>query len=305
MKLGFKKKKAQSFTDLWAMKGFFFVMPSVLIVAVLIIFPILSNFILAFTNYQGFGTAYRFIGFYNFQSIFTDSNFWLVLVNTFKLLFIYVIILNIFAIVFAVLINNIGKKFGNFVKSMLYFPCLLAGVVVGFAWRMILNYQSGLINVTLRGLGLDFLAQNWLGEMSLIIPVISMVTVWFATGYYTVIYYAGLMNISPEYYEVCAVEGATGFQKFRYVTLPLLAPSITINVVLSTMGVLGSYDLPNSLSSGGGPGYYGTTLPMYIYRLIYANRQSGRALAVAVVMAILAFVIAFVELKVLLKKEVN
>jgi ABC-type sugar transport system permease subunit len=207
------------------------------------------------------------------------------------------------AIIFAVLINTIGKRFGNFVKSLLYFPCLLAGVVVGFAWRLILNYQDGLLNFTLRALGLDFMAQNWLGEMNLIIPVISIVTVWFASGYYTVIYYAGLMNISPEYYEVCAVEGATAFQKFRYVTIPLLAPSITINVVLSTMGVLGSYDLPNSLSSGGGPGYYGTTLPMYIYRLIYANRQSGRALAVAVVMAVIAFTIAFIELKVLLKKE--
>ncbi len=305
MKLGLKKKHAQSYTDLWAKKGALFVLPSIALVVTLIIVPILSNFILAFTNYKGSGSNYRFIGIYNFKAIFEDENFWLVLMNTFKLLFIYVIILNFLAIIMAVLINNVGKKFGNFVKSLLYFPCLLAGVVVGFAWRLILNYQKGMLNVALQALGLDFLAQNWLGEMSLIIPVISIVTVWFATGYYTVIYYAGLMNISPEYYEVGDIEGASAFQKFRYVTLPLLAPSITINVVLSTMGVLGSYDLPNALSSGGGPGYYGTTLPMYIYRLIYANRQSGRALAVAVVMAVLAFTIAFIELKVLLKKEEN
>lgn len=305
MKKGTAHKKVQVFTDRWATTGFFFVLPSIIIITGLIIIPVIMNFILAFTNYRSFGVPYRFIGTYNFKSIFTDGDFWLVLLNTFKLLIIYVAVLNAFAIIFAALIGNIGQRFGNFVKSLLYFPCLLAGVVVGFVWRMILNYQKGLVNFSFHSLGLDFLTKNWLGDMSLVIPVISLVIVWFATGYYTVIYYAGLMNISPEYYEVGDVEGANSIQKFRYVTLPFLAPSITINVVLSTMGVLGAYDLPIALTSGGGPGYYGTTLPMMIVRFVYERMQSGRALAVAVVMAIIAVIFAFIELKVLLKREVN
>ena len=177
--------------------------------------------------------------------------------------------------------------------------------MVGFVWRMLLNYQKGLINIRLRSLGLDFLARNWLGEINLVIPVISLVIVWFATGYYVVIYYAGLMSISPEYYEVAVVEGAGSLQKFRYVTLPLLAPAITINVVLSTMGVLGSYDLPTSLSSGGGPGYYGTTLALLIVKNVYEKYQQGKALAVAVVMTVIAVILAIIELKLLIKREVQ
>jgi len=282
-----------------------FVLPAVFFVSMFIIVPVFMNIFLAFTNYKGFGVPYRFIGFQNFRSIFTDASFWLVLGNTFRLLLIYVVALNVVAVFLAVLIVDIGAGFGTFIKSLLYFPCLLAQVVVGFVWRMILSYQRGIVNVTFRNLGLDFLALNWLGEKQLVIPVISLVIVWFATGYYTIIYYAGLMAISPEYYEVATLEGANARQKFRFVTLPLLAPAITINVVLSTMGVLGAYDLPTSLSSGGGPGYHGTTLAILVIRYVYQTYQMGKALSVAVVMAFIAVVLAYFELKMLIRREVH
>jgi raffinose/stachyose/melibiose transport system permease protein len=294
-----------SYTDRWATKGLLFVAPALVFVSLFIIAPVFMNVFFAFTNYKGFGTEYRYIGLQNFRSVFTDDSFWLVLGNTLKLLLIYVVVLNVAAVFLAVLIADMGTKFGSFIKSLLYFPCLLAQVVVGFVWRMILNYQKGLVNVTFRSLKLDFLAVNWLGEMNLIIPIISLVIVWFATGYYTIIYYAGLMAISPAYYEVATLEGANGRQKFRFVTLPLLAPAITINVVLSTMGVLGAYDLPTSLSSGGGPGYHGTTLAILVIRYVYETFQMGKALSVAVIMAFIAVVFAVIELKLLVKREIH
>jgi ABC-type sugar transport system permease subunit len=298
-------RRVSTFTDRWAAQGFLFVLPAFFFVAVFVIVPVILNFMLAFTNYRGFGVPYRFIGLANFTSIVTDSSFWLVLGNTFKLLVFYVVVLNVVAVFLAILIADTGARFGNFIKSLLYFPCLLAPIVVGFVWKLILNYQKGIINVGLRGLGLDVLAQNWLGEPGLVIPVISLVIVWFATGYYTIIYYAGVMAISPEYYEVATIEGASGAQKFRFVTLPLLAPAITINVVLSTMGVLGAYDLPTSLSAGGGPGYYGTSLALLVVRYVFDTYQEGKALAVAVIMTFIAIVFAFVELKLLVKREIH
>lgn len=298
-------RRVSTFTDRWAAQGLLFTLPALFFVGVFIVLPVVLNLLLAFTNYRGFGIPYRFIGLANFRSIFTDTSFYLVLGNTFKLLLIYVVVLNVVAIFLAVKIVDTGRGYGNFIKSLLYFPCLLAPIVVGFVWRMILNYQRGLVNATFRGLGLDFLALNWLGEKGLVIPVISLVIVWFATGYYTVIYYAGLMAISPEYYEVATIEGASGRQKFRFVTLPLLAPAITINVVLSTMGVLGAYDLPTTLSSGGGPGYHGTTLAIMVIRYVYESYQQGKALAVAVVMSLIAIVFAYFELKLLVKREVH
>jgi len=298
-------RRSSTFTDRWAAQGMLFMLPALLLVAVFIILPVALNVFLAFTNYKGFGVPYRFIGLANFRSIFTDSSFYLVLGNTFKLLLIYVVVLNVVAVFLAVKIVDTGTHFGNFMKALLYFPCLLAPIIVGFVWRMILNYQRGVINVSLRAVGLDVLALNWLGEPGLVIPIISLVIVWFATGYYTIIYYAGLMAISPEYYEVATIEGASGPQKFRYVTLPLLAPAITINVVLSTMGVLGAFDLPTSISSGGGPGYYGTTIALLVIRYVYDTFQEGKALSVAVVMALIAIVFAYIELKLLVRREVH
>ena len=280
-------------------------LPALLLVTVFIILPVALNVLLAFTNYKGFGEPYRFIGLANFRSIFTDSSFFLVLGNTFKLLLIYVVVLNVVAVFLAVRIVDTGALFGNFMKALLYFPCLLAPIIVGFVWRMILNYQKGIINVSLRSLGLDVLALNWLGEPHLVIPIMSLVIVWFATGYYTIIYYAGLMAISPEYYEVATLEGASGTQKFRFVTLPLLAPAITINVVLSTMGVLGAFDLPTTISSGGGPGYYGTTIALLVIRYVYDTFQEGKALSVAVVMSLIAIIFAYLELKLLVRREVS
>ena len=298
-------RRVSTFTDRWAAQGMLFMLPALFLVTAFIILPVALNVLLAFTNYKGFGMPYRFIGLANFRSIFTDSSFYLVLGNTFKLLLIYVVVLNVVAVFLAVKIVDTGALFGNFMKALLYFPCLLAPIIVGFVWRMILNYQRGVINVSLRGLGLDVLALNWLGEPGLVIPIISLVIVWFATGYYTIIYYAGLMAISPEYYEVATIEGASGPQKFRFVTLPLLAPAITINVVLSTMGVLGAFDLPTSLSSGGGPGYYGTTIALLVIRYVYDTYQEGKALSVAVVMALIAIIFAYIELRLLVRREVH
>jgi len=298
-------RRSSTFTDRWAVQGFLFILPALFLVTVFIILPVGLNILLAFTNYKGFGVPYRYIGLANFRSIFTDSSFYLVLGNTFKLLLIYVVVLNVVAVFLAIKIVDTGSLFGNFMKALLYFPCLLAPIIVGFVWRMILNYQRGVINVSLRGLGLDVLALNWLGEPALVIPIISLVIVWFATGYYTIIYYAGLMAISPEYYEVATIEGASGPQKFRFVTLPLLAPAITINVVLSTMGVLGAFDLPTSISSGGGPGYYGTTIALLVIRYVYDTYQEGKALSVAVVMALIAIIFAYIELKLLVRREVH
>ncbi len=292
-----------TFTDRWATQGFLFMLPALFFVTLFIVVPVFLNVFLAFTNYKGFGVPYRFIGLQNFQSLVTDASFWLVLGNTFRLLLIYVVVLNVAAIFLAILIVDVGARFGNFVKALLYFPCLLAPIVVGFVWRLILNYNRGLVNSTLRSFGLESLAQNWLGEQALIIPVISLVIVWFATGYYTIIYYAGVMAISPEYYEVATLEGANGIQKFRFVTLPMLAPAITINVVLSTMGVLGAYDLPTAISAGGGPGYHGTTLALLVIRYVYDTYQEGKALAVAVIMSLIAVVLAYFELKILIKRE--
>ena len=288
----------------WRKLGVLMALPAMILVSAFVFIPLIMNIGYSLTDYTVNSDVPNFIGFANFVSIFQDPDFGLICSNTIKLALLYVVGLNTLAIALAILIANVGKVMGNTIKSILYFPCLLAMAVVGFVWRIIFNYNNGIINRMLMMLGMSKdTVPEWLGDPNLIMISTSIAIIWYALGYYIVIYYAGLMSISPDLYEVSSIEGATKWQEFRKVTLPMLAPSITINVVLTTMAIIGSFDLPYTLTNGGGPGQYCTVIPIWIYRLYFTNMQYGKALALAVILAVIAMVVAVIELKILLKRE--
>lgn len=290
----------------WRKAGLLMAAPAMLVIIAFVFIPLILNMGYALTDYNVTSTVPRFIGLNNFKSIISDPDFGLVCKNTLELAVLYVVGLNILAILVAVLVVRLGSGLGNTIKSILYFPCLLAMVVVGFIWRILFDYNNGVINKALEFLHLpEAFIPEWLGDSKMIIVSVSLTIIWYALGYYVVIYYAGLMNISPDLYEVSSIEGASKWQEFRKVTLPLLAPSITINVVLTTMAIIGTFDLPYALTNGGGPGKYGTTIPIWIYQLYFKNYQYGKALALAVFLAVIAVVVALIELKILLKKEAS
>lgn len=288
----------------WKWKGFLFIAPAAIVLFIMVIYPLISGVGYAFTDYDGLNQDINFVGLENFKAIISDNNFWLIVKNTIIVSAIYVITLNILAVFLSVLIMRVGKIFGNLVKSVLYIPCLIAMAIVGFIWRLIYNYNDGILNKFL-SIFKHGLIQDWLGNPNLVLISTSLSIVWFALGYYMVIYCAGLMSIPVDLYEVADIEGAGRWQTFKKVTLPLLAPSITINVVLSSMAIFACFDLPYVLTAGGGPGYYGTTLAISVYRLAYVSRQMGKSFAMAAILAVFSIVIAIIELKLLLKKEEN
>lgn len=287
----------------WRWSGILFILPAAITLCLFVIYPLIRGFIYAFTNYDGYSASFRFVGFQNFISIFSDKDFWLIMKNTFVLAIVYVVVLNILGVIFSVLLLRVGKKFSNTVKSILYLPCLIPMVVVGFVWKLMYDYNNGLINNAFSILKLTFAKQDWLGNPKLVILSTCITVIWYALGYYMVIYCAGLMGIPVEFYEVSDIEGASRWQEFKYVTVPLLAPAITINVVLSTIAILGCFDLPYTLTGGGGPGYFGTTLAIGIYSLFYSSLRAGKAFAMSAVLAVIAIVIAVIELRILIKRE--
>lgn len=278
-------------------------LPSFLVLAAFIVLPVALNIGYCFTDYDGVRSNYNFVGLDNFINVIKEESFLQIVLNTFKLAILYVVGLNVLAVVIAVFVTNVGRRFGNFVKSLLFFPSLLSMVVVGFIWKLLYDYNNGLINQIMRTLGLEVLVQEWLGNKDLVLVSVSISIIWFALGYYLIIYYAGLMGIPQELYEASDVEGASGLQKFFRITLPMLAPSTTINVVLSTVAILSCFDLPYVLTSGGGPGYFGETIAMEIFRYTYAAMEQGKAFALSVLLALIAVIVAVVELKLLLKRE--
>jgi ABC-type sugar transport system permease subunit len=134
------------------------------------------------------------------------------------------------------------------------------------------------------------------------LPAISVTILWFAIGYFLIIYTAGLTAISDELYESAEIDGASRIQSFFGITIPMLAPSITINVILSTIGCIAVFELPYVMTKGG-PGSYTRTLGLSIWDYAWTKRQHGNALANAIIMALIAMLIAFVEWYILRKRE--
>ncbi len=301
-RIGKIKKKKSILEKQRDRTAFVFLLPALILILVFFITPIILSLRFSFTNWDGISKEYNFIGLNNFKYVVNDACFGRILLNTLYLMIIYVPVLNILAIVIAALIVNVKNKIGNFYKSVLFFPNLLSMTVVGFIWKLMYDYNNGLINTVFRKLKLDFLVQDWIGAKNLVIPSVAASIIWFALGYFLIIYIAGMMSIPIQLYEAADVEGATRAQKFFNVTLPLLAPSITINVVLSTMGIIATFDLPFVLT-GGGPGFLSETLALKVYHYAFTNFQQGPALALAVILGIIAILIAFLELKILLKRE--
>lgn len=143
-------------------------------------------------------------------------------------------------------------------------------------------------------MGLDNLAIEWLANTNTVLPSISVAILWFTLGYYLVIYTAGLTNIPRELYECAEIEGANGIQRLLKITLPMLVPSIKINVILSTIGAVAVFEIPKAMTNGG-PGYYSQTVGLQVFSYAFGLRLPGRALALAVIMVIITLIITAFE----------
>ena len=279
---------------------FLFTLPALAVVFVFFLFPMLRALFLSFTNWDGIARTYRWIGLKNFQVVVTDSTFRQIAFNTLYLAVIYVPVLNVVALLLAVGVYNAGKA-GNVYKAMLFFPNLLSMTVIGMIWNIIYGYK-GLLNQFLKAVGLKILVQDWLGQVTTVLPAMSITIIWFAVGYYLLIYLAGLNTVPVEIYESAEVEGVSAGQKLLRITIPLIAPSITINAVLSTIGIITLFDLPFVLTQGG-PGFKSQTIAMQVYAYAFQQLRTSYALALAVILGVFAIVITSVQLRFFRRRE--
>ena len=279
---------------------FLFVLPALLVILVFFLFPMLRSLRYSFTDWDGIARDASWVGLKNFIWVVTESSFRQVFINTFYLIVLYVPVLNVIALLLAVAVYNVGKV-GNLYKSVLFFPNVLSMTVVAFIWKIIYSY-NGILNQFFRAAGLEALVQDWLGQAATVLPAMSVSIIWFAIGYYLLIYLAGLYSVPVEIYESAEAEGVNGIQKLFRITIPLIAPSITINIILSTIGIITLFDLPFVLTRGG-PGYMSETIALRVYSYAFVTLQTGYALAMAVILGILAITITVVQLRFLRRRE--
>lgn len=187
-------------------------------------------------------------------------------------------------------------------RSALLIPMMLPPVVVGVVWRLMLNSDFGAINGTLKGVGIKTEALTWTASPALALASVIAVDIWQWTPFVFLVLLAGLQAIPQEPYEAAVIDGSSGWQTFRHVTLPLLKPAILIALLLRTMDLLRVFDQIFILTQGG-PGFSTETVSLYIYRTAFRFSDFGYAAAMSFVLLVLTNIVSVGYIRLLQKQE--
>ncbi len=263
------------------MPGYLFILPSFLILLVFSVIPIFMTAFFSFTEYNIL-QAPQMIGLKNYLRMLKDPFVQASLKNTFIYTLVTVPIQTVLALLLAAVIaTKFRNKFGNFVKSGMFVPSIASAIMIGTVWNLLLATDGGAINQFLDILNIE--PVNWLGQIYTSLISICIVAIWKNTGYFLVIFYAGIMDIPSTLYEAAHVDGADIFQQFYNITLPSLKPITYLVVTLGIIWSFQTFDLVYTMT-GGGPGKSTITLVLNIYKSVFKEYNMGYASAQAVLL---------------------
>jgi raffinose/stachyose/melibiose transport system permease protein len=256
-----------------------FAIPGVLCILALRYLPSLVGGAAAFTDWDGMRSDINFVGWTNFERIFqnpiTAGAIW----HTLVLGFVFVLLVNVAGIALALALHR-SLRTRNLLRAIFFLPFALSQLATAFIWQFIYAYD-GPLNIVLGAVGLEHVRTAWLGDPAFALSSIVVVMVWQYSGLSMVIYLAGLEGISEEIHDAAAVDGAGTVRKFVNISLPLLAPAITISLTLTLIFGLGAFDQILGLTNGGPVNSTQTiATQVWLQTFVYSNFSQGTALAV-------------------------
>jgi multiple sugar transport system permease protein len=264
-----------------------FILPCLLILVGIVAYPVVWNFVAAFTNANLIYEGWRFTGLDNFRLILTDPEF---VTSTFRTLiwtFASVALQLLVGLVAALCLEKVTAG-RTLLRMVLIVPWAFPAIIMAFAWRYMLDASYGVANYFMMVLGLIEIPHAWLGEIATAMVALIAMNVWFGFPFMMVAFIAGLQTIPRELYEAARMDGASPWQEFLHVTLPGLKGIVATLATLRTIWTFNNFEFPY-LTTGGGPIDATTTLPIYAFKVGWTQYELGRMAAVAVLMlAILA-----------------
>lgn len=265
---------------------------------VFLIIPIFASLYLSFTDFNVFAmtdwSRARFVGFRNFVELFKDDLFWKALFNTFYCLIVAMPATVVLSLLAAVLLNREHTLFKKFFKVSFFLPFVTNTVAIAVVWSWLLNPTYGLLNWFLSLFGIK--GPNWLGDPRWAMPSIIMLVVWKAVGYNTILFLAGLQNIPDFLYEAAELDGATSWQRFWYITLPMLRPTTVFVTTMMIIGYLQLFEEPYMLTQGG-PLNSTLSIVLYLYRQGFRFFKLGYASSIAVILFLMIASLTLLRLK--------
>lgn len=275
--------------------------PAFVVYTLLLIVPILGAFYLSFTDWNGISASFHVVGLKNYVDMLGDARLRNAIVVTLKITLIVSITVNVLGLFIATLLNRAGRMI-NVLRSIFFLPYVISTVAISFIWLSILSY-TGVLNGILEMEGLGHLVTDYIGNTDNAIKSICVIEIWRTLGFHMVLYLASIQTVPEELYEACTMDGGNSWQKFRYVTLPMIVPGITISVIMSVMTEMKQYDIVKVITNGG-PGYSTETITYNIVTQAFGNNMLGYSSAIAVFLFFIIVAITLVQLKVMKKKEI-
>jgi len=276
-----------------AMAAYIFLAPFLIFFLVFVVRAVVQAVNMSFYDWAILKPKHPYVGIKNYQELFADYVWWLAVKNTIIFTVMTVLGTTIVALVSAVAVTQPVKGNGFF-RVLLYMPQLLSVGVVGLTWQWLLQSQFGAINYLLSFLGIH--AVNWLGDENLVLPALSLTTIWWTFGFPMLIFIAGLQGIPDQLYEAARIDGASGSQLFFYITLPLLRPTL---LFVGVTGVIAHFQVygQTAIMTTGGPGRASYTIIYYLYQQAWVSFRMGYGAAVGVALAGIMAIFTAVQFK--------
>lgn len=266
-----------------------FLLPAVLVFAVVVVWPVIQSARYSMYSWNGLGPLSDFVGLDNYRQLLADPIFWKALGNNIFILLWSLAVQIPLAVMLAILLTGRIKGLGFF-RTVYFSPFVLSSVVVGLLWQWVYNPSFGLANSLLGSIGLEQLKSSWLGSERTVMASIMVVSTWRDLGFYVVILVAAIQGIPEELYSAAKVDGASGWQLHRYITVPLLRRTLLTVSVLSTIGALQFFDLV-WVMTGGGPYHSSEVVTTYMFKMAFQLRDWGYATTLAFVLFCITFVV--------------
>ena len=278
-----------------------FVLPAMIVVSVLFVYPFLSSIFYSFTNKNLIMPNWKFVGFDNYIAVINDPSFWLAFSNS--------ILWTIFSLVGQVLVGfalamalHRIRHLQWLYKILLIIPWAFPTIVIAFSWQWILNGVYGYLPNMIVKLGLMDIAPHFLSDSTWAFISLVFINVWFGAPLIMVNVLSALQTVPQEQYEAAKIDGANAWQVFRHITLPHIKVVIGLLVVLRTVWVFNNFDIIY-LITGGGPANSTMTLPIFAYNMGWGTKMLGRSSAVTVLLFIFLLLICFIYFKVISRWE--
>ena len=273
-----------------SMLSYFLVSPYLIHLILFVSFPVIFSVVLTFHKWNIISEM-QYVGFDNYSRLFQDRLFWKSLVNTLTFLIVHIPLQIIIALALAYFLDQ-KILFKGFFRASFFLPVVISGVVVTMIWKQLYGVDSGLINKLLVSIGLGKV--EWLTNKNIAMISIAIMATWKNVGLYVILFLVGLQSVPRRYYEAADVEGANQWQKFRYITLPAINPTIFMVTILSTIGGFNLFIEPY-IMTGGGPLSSTLSAMLYIYKQAFEYYHMGYSATLGILFAFIIMLVVAIQ----------